>query len=785
MLTGTLTPGLLPADGTVYTDATMRAIAAGSLTLSGLLEDSQVATDTLSHTKVLPASRRFLGLGMFNVKDAAYGATGDGSTDDTAAIQSAITAAIAAAAALTGENRRAVVYFPPGHYKLLSFTSGSLAAGGNLLECGATAGDPISLWFIGQDAVLDNSVCSTTTGWTGEKEWVSLQLYPNLFDVRVQGLDFRSTHVVSSSASHTGRACGLALRDHASFGSAVLSGFHVTGCRFVDSHFAIDSYYSSNRIGLKNATITDSQFLYNAGADSGAVGQTSGGVCIRIVAADGVEVSGCDFDGAVGDTVAGTTKGIEMDGFTYLVACRNEIQVNNRVRNFSTEALFSVNDRVLAYYPKNHILSHNLITATRAASAAAGQPSAVVAQYSGSVVNHNTIIGIGRTGINLLPSSGGAGTGDSSGTTPTICQGNIIEWAGASGQFENAIRVGHLRSRVTHNTILFASLPTGTTAWKVTGVQVLAVGAIITNNTIEAVTKPTFGNQKVVGVSFAVNSPDATVTHNLFKNLNANMAQDGGYTGTFGRATDNETDGCDLSHAITGGGLDGSTLKVGYASQKMWVRRQTLEFTPAATGWLQVASFNAQPFVGRIEFSTGLAYGDATSKTCAGVVEVKYSSNGQAGTLLQAELKQVYFHAANSGAISGVRLTKDAANNALGYLEINIASITSAAPVQLTLETSCPGASLYASVFTGGSGFDGGTSTAAATLTLDTGAVTLFANTLGSYGEYVGNGTPEAAVTANIGSTYHRLDGTTATTHYFKESGTGNTGWIAARLNNP
>jgi hypothetical protein len=42
-----------------------------------------------------------------------------------------------------------------------------------------------------------------------------------------------------------------------------------------------------------------------------------------------------------------------------------------------------------------------------------------------------------------------------------------------------------------------------------------------------------------------------------------------------------------------------------------------------------------------------------------------------------------------------------------------------------------------------------------------------------------GAGTPEAAVTANVGSTYHRTDGAALTSFYVKETGTGNTGWVA------
>ena len=42
-----------------------------------------------------------------------------------------------------------------------------------------------------------------------------------------------------------------------------------------------------------------------------------------------------------------------------------------------------------------------------------------------------------------------------------------------------------------------------------------------------------------------------------------------------------------------------------------------------------------------------------------------------------------------------------------------------------------------------------------------------------------GTGSPESAITANIGSLYLRTDGGASTVLYVKESGTGNTGWVA------
>ncbi len=42
-----------------------------------------------------------------------------------------------------------------------------------------------------------------------------------------------------------------------------------------------------------------------------------------------------------------------------------------------------------------------------------------------------------------------------------------------------------------------------------------------------------------------------------------------------------------------------------------------------------------------------------------------------------------------------------------------------------------------------------------------------------------GSGTPEAAVTAVVGTLYLRTNGGANTTLYIKESGVGNTGWVA------
>lgn len=42
-----------------------------------------------------------------------------------------------------------------------------------------------------------------------------------------------------------------------------------------------------------------------------------------------------------------------------------------------------------------------------------------------------------------------------------------------------------------------------------------------------------------------------------------------------------------------------------------------------------------------------------------------------------------------------------------------------------------------------------------------------------------GSGSPQTVVTAPVGSLFLRADGGAGTTLYVKESGTGNTGWVA------
>lgn len=80
----------------------------------------------------------------FNVKD--YGAVGNGTTDDTTAVNAALTAAVGQSTAsnIYGDARSAVVFFPPGTYKLTStitITEGVTLAGDNQRSTGLLLGN--------------------------------------------------------------------------------------------------------------------------------------------------------------------------------------------------------------------------------------------------------------------------------------------------------------------------------------------------------------------------------------------------------------------------------------------------------------------------------------------------------------------------------------------------------------------------------------------------------------------------------------------------------------------
>jgi hypothetical protein len=104
-----------------------------------IVDVSDTTDDPAGTSKKIKSYR--LGGNTYNVKN--YGAVGDGSNDDTSAIQSAINAIVA----LGGYNAVGAVYFPAGVYNVSSALTAS--------------GDYVSIYFVGEGRV--SSIIRTTS----------------------------------------------------------------------------------------------------------------------------------------------------------------------------------------------------------------------------------------------------------------------------------------------------------------------------------------------------------------------------------------------------------------------------------------------------------------------------------------------------------------------------------------------------------------------------------------------------------------------------------------------
>jgi hypothetical protein len=117
----------------------------------------------------------------------------------------------------------------------------------------------------------------------------------------------------------------------------------------------------------------------------------------------------------------------------------------------------------------------------------------------------------------------------------------------------------------------------------------------------------------------------------------------------------------------------------------------------------------------------------------------------------------------------------------IGALAQPLIGSTSQDPV-LTSVANSPGTGTVTSVTVaaGTNLTGGGTVTSSGTITLNTTLTPAFTSVSVNGAKWsAGNGSPEGAVTGSVGDLYSRRDGGAATSLYVKESGAGNTGWVA------
>ncbi len=281
-------------------------------------------------------------LPWFDVTDVAYGATGDGSTDDTSAINAAVAALNTATAG--------VLYFPAGTYKVTSALTTITASGMVLGDGSASYDDAVhasQINFTSQTAVLftisakafrfDKLAMVNTYAGT-PSAGTSVLVDSSYLEARV---DFDSCSFqgfydnldIKVGAQWSYRACfnigpvryGIRIRNTVNndAGDWVIS----------DSNFSAETYNSTSAIriessgggkiiGCKVNTALDSKY-FATGIDLAIPTGVTTSVLL---------ISACSIENVTGDAILGTTTGTGRYAFVSILGCQVGLYSNNSGR---------------------------------------------------------------------------------------------------------------------------------------------------------------------------------------------------------------------------------------------------------------------------------------------------------------------------------------------------------------------------------------------------------------------------------------------------------------------
>jgi len=195
---------------------------------------------------------------------------------------------------------------------------------------------------------------------------------------------------------------------------------------------------------------------------------------------------------------------------------------------------------------------------------------------------------------------------------------------------------------------------------------------------------------------------------------------------------------------------------------------------------------------GNVSIGSGAWDGSTTGKfvgSSSGTSLAINEVSGYAGNLIDSQKAGVsQFKVDNAGAITHTGGITGGSGSVARY-GIFRADADGALYFNLTSQMQSPSGGKFLFMNWAGNDFDrfqlGGTTSSFPALKRNATAIDFkladdsgYASTQSLY-ERVGSGTPEGAVTAPVGAVFHRTDGGAATSFYVKESGSGNTGWVA------
>ena len=247
---------------------------------------------------------------FFNVKELAYGAVGDGSTDDTAAIAAAITAAGVAGG---------IVYFPGGTYRITSILTISssvslMGAGANVSIIKMDHATAETLSITGSGSGTDSFVCgirfNNAQANTGKLIKCSATTVVSvekcvLGDGNSNAGTLFDTGAVGDLSRISIRGCLFLVGS--STGSAI-SGTGVSGQTIVEDCIFIPPATCNSTLGIvsgKGITLTRCRF-YNTAVTAGTFSCFTDGASSTALKA---RITDCEFNNGGGATVTAMTLG--------------------------------------------------------------------------------------------------------------------------------------------------------------------------------------------------------------------------------------------------------------------------------------------------------------------------------------------------------------------------------------------------------------------------------------------------------------------------------------------